>query len=838
MSRQALWTAWYRWRTTFVDRRGGYLAIVLLLGGVGGLALGALSGARETQSSYTNYLASTNPETLEVFDASVNPALGFTKGFNPADGPEIASLRFVKRALTVVGFDANIDYVRGLHPGPTQPGSKPTSVEGPYGSEFETQDRVRVVSGKMYDPTNAAEAVMNAQAAEETGLKVGSTFTLALNSDAQIIGPATNPPPVRVVRIRVVGIVVFSYEVVTDEYDQLGLATVELSPALTHRLADCCATYSYSAIKVDGGPAQLTAVERELRHVLGGSATSLGGIHTLAPQEVAAARALRPISTALAAFGGLAALAALVIVSQVTGRSLRRRADESAILRALGADPGAVALDNLLGVLGALVVGAVMAAAVAVGVSPVFPFGPVRPVTPSTVTFDWTVLGFGVLCLVVVLGSAALVLALRLAPHRVAARIERAGERRSAVARAAAAFGLSAAVVTGVRFALDPRSGHDRVPVRSAIFGSIVAVAVVVTTVTFASSLNELVSHPRLYGWNWDYTLLSGFSGDEDLPGHLTASLLAGDPHVAAASGVYFASTRIGDQTDLPTIGMSPGAVVAPPILSGHGLSAANQIVLGPQTLSALHEHLGDTVTVRAGRSGVHRLVIVGTATMPALIGPGLGVGAIVDDQVIPPSLRNTQGNPLTGPNAYFIRARGGASEAALASLQTIDRRINASVGASDGQPAGGVIEALRPTEIADSHSIEAIPAVLGAGLAAGALCALGITLVASVLRRRRDLAVLKTLGFAGRQLATLVAAQATVALVIGSVVGVPVGVAAGRELWDLFANQIAAVPSPSVPVLLVVVIGLGAVVLGNVVAALPGRLAARTSTASLLFSE
>jgi len=33
------------------------------------------------------------------------------------------------------------------------------------------------------------------------------------------------------------------------------------------------------------------------------------------------------------------------------------------------------------------------------------------------------------------------------------------------------------------------------------------------TTFTFGASLNNLVSHPALYGWNWDYEL-SGQGGD------------------------------------------------------------------------------------------------------------------------------------------------------------------------------------------------------------------------------------------------------------------------------------------------------------------------------------
>src|SRR5207302_10278822 len=120
----------------------------------------------------------------------------------------------------------------------------------------------------------------------------------------------------------------------------------------------------------------------------------------------------------------------------------------------------------------------------------------------------------------------------------------------------------------------------------------------------------------------------------------------------------------------------------------------------------------------------------------------------------------------------------------------------------------------------------------LAAGLAAGAIVALGLTLAASVRRRRQDLALLKTIGCTQRQLAAAVAWQASVAAVVGIVVGVPIGIALGRWLWILFARNIDAVPKPTVPALSVLLVSVGALVLANIVAALPGRGAARTPPA------
>jgi ABC-type lipoprotein release transport system permease subunit len=74
--------------------------------------------------------------------------------------------------------------------------------------------------------------------------------------------------------------------------------------------------------------------------------------------------------------------------------------------------------------------------------------------------------------------------------------------------------------------------------------------------------------------------------------------------------------------------------------------------------------------------------------------------------------------------------------------------------------------------------------------------------------------------------------------VLIGTFVGVPAGIVLGRFLWDLFAREINAIPAPSVPVLPVALIAIGALLLANIVAAIPGRIAARTPTALVLRAE
>jgi len=148
------------------------------------------------------------------------------------------------------------------------------------------------------------------------------------------------------------------------------------------------------------------------------------------------------------------------------------------------------------------------------------------------------------------------------------------------------------------------------------------------------------------------------------------------------------------------------------------------------------------------------------------------------------------------------------------------------------------MVNVQRPAQIINYRSLGSTPTVLGGALAAGAVVALGLTLIASVRRRRRNLALLKVLGCTHGQLAVAIVWQSTVAVGIGTIVGVPLGILSGRFLWDLFAREINAVPQPTVPVLSIVLIVVGALVLANVIAAIPGRIAARTPTALLLRAE
>jgi predicted lysophospholipase L1 biosynthesis ABC-type transport system permease subunit len=267
-------------------------------------------------------------------------------------------------------------------------------------------------------------------------------------------------------------------------------------------------------------------------------------------------------------------------------------------------------------------------------------------------------------------------------------------------------------------------------------------------------------------------------------------------------------------------------------------IETPDEIVLGPATANQLRVGINDNITL-TGEGAPRRLHVVGIATFPTMgkLHAGhtsLGVGAIVAPQVVPGHDINVLGERAQnlGPNAIFVRFKPGTDRATeLAHLQETTRPLMTFTGID-------VFPVQRPAEIVNSRSLGSAPVVLAIGLAAGALLSLALALGSSVRHRRRDLTVLKTLGFTQHQLGATVAWHATTMIVVALLIGVPVGVVTGRALWSAFARALDVVAQPVVPAVGVLFVAVAAVVVANVVAALPARTARRVNPRALLRGE
>ena len=841
MKGRALSVGWYWLRATFRKRWASYATIVVLVGSIGGLAIGSVSAAQRTQSSFNVFLASTNPSDLTVTLYAPNIA------------PELARLAHV-RHVGVSSYSVNA-FPAGRNGAPD---FAPALVDGNVTStgsvkdEYFSEDKVAVVSGRMANPRKQDEFVADATAQHLMGWHLGESIPMYFYTDKQTGGAGfgTNKVKPHVsLTMHLVGTMVLSNDVLADLVDQKP-ALMLFTPALTRQLVNNAIHYNQYALQLDHGARDVSAVEREIIAILPRGTTYTFRVNSVAAGEVN--RSIEPESIALGVFGLIALLAALVIAAGLVARTLGSENEDFEVLRALGADPAMTTSASLLGLVGAIVSGALLAVAVAAGLSPLSPLGPVRAVYPDRgFAFDAATLGYGFLVLVVALVAVALIITWR--------RVRRRTERQrpvmptlgARIGRMAADLGLPVTAVVGVRFALEPGRDRDAVPVRSALVGAVLAVAIVVTTLTFGNSLATLVSHPPLYGWNWNYAIAGNGSG---VPPQ-AVRLLKSDPYVAAYSGDNFANAQI-DGVTVPIILTTYHASVTAPILSGHKVDAPGQIVLGAATMKELHKKLGQRVNVTYGTKKdapvyvpLTSMKIVGTATLPAVGGTltqhtSMGVGAMVPIDIEPPAFKKFIHSPyeaLNGSSIILVRFRDGAlTSKAVASLKKIadigTKALNATP--NGGGSSDSVLAVQYPAEIVNYRTIGVVPDLLALALAVGAVIALALTLVASVHRRRRDLALLRTLGFTGRQLRSAVAWQASVAGAVGAVVGIPIGVLSGRWLWTLFARNIFAVPEPTVPIIPLVVVGLAAMVLANVVAALPGRSAAQTSTAQVLRGE
>jgi putative ABC transport system permease protein len=481
--------------------------------------------------------------------------------------------------------------------------------------------------------------------------------------------------------------------------------------------------------------------------------------------------------------------------------------------------------------------GALVAVAVAIASSPLMPIGPARVAEPHPgMEINAAILTIGFVAIIVVLVGRLAWPARRAAyssPGVLGAPEIAGAERLSRVANGLAARGLPAPVVVGARMALEPGRGRTAVPVRSAVLGTAVAVAAVAGAFTFNANLNRLVSTPRLYGWNWDIGAGVGFFV---LPRDVSEELLR-HPVVDGVAGAQYGSVELGGR-EVPALGIDQlgGAPVFPTLLDGRVPNGPDEIALGAKTLRRARRRVGDTVVVKINDAS-RTLRVVGRAVFPKFSGAGfsstgLGEGAALTAQLL---------GPVDQPGEFhsvaLIRFKPGVDRArALSGVLPI---INS--GRFLGCPSALCVSnarSQRPGDLENYARVRGTPLVLAALLAVMAVAALANTLVSSIRRRRRDLAILKTLGFLGHQVSATTAWQATTLVAAALLVGLPLGVAAGRATWLAFARQLGVAEDVRTPVPAALLAVPVTFVIANLIAAIPALAAARTRPAAVLRTE
>jgi ABC-type lipoprotein release transport system permease subunit len=551
-------------------------------------------------------------------------------------------------------------------------------------------------------------------------------------------------------------------------------------------------------------------------------------------QAAAVEHAIRPQAAALALFSLLAALSALFVLGQILSRQLFLAADENPTLMALGMGRNQLFALGLAEAGIVATAGAVLAAVIAALASPYTPIGPARIAEPHPgFAINWAILGIGLLATVALLVARVAWPAWRYASAHAAVEAENV-DRPSRLVEEATRVGAPASAAVGIRLALEPGRGRTAVPVRSALAGTVVAVAAVAAAFTFGNNLVRLVHTPKLYGQTWSVAVDTQFGR---LPPNATVNLLQKQKGVTGWTFGDHADVTIAGK-NVATIGLTPGRgpELWPKIVDGRAPSAPDEIVLGSKTLAAAHRHVGDTIVVTPQRADRGQpMHIVGRAVFPffgqgSFTPTGLGDGAAIQD---PP--RDASPDDPAGYNFVLVRMAPGTGAAAIASFR---RNIEQATGLCPQDQVCGVETAKRPVDILNYTRIQATPLALAGLLALLAVATIAHLLVTSIRRRRRDLAVLKTMGFVRPQVSSAVAWQATTLVGVALLVGVPLGAAAGRWVWQEFAFRIGIAPDPRVPLVTLLLFIPVAVVVANLLAAGPGWVAARLKPAPVLRTE
>jgi putative ABC transport system permease protein len=230
---------------------------------------------------------------------------------------------------------------------------------------------------------------------------------------------------------------------------------------------------------------------------------------------------------------------------------------------------------------------------------------------------------------------------------------------------------------------------------------------------------------------------------------------------------------------------------------------------------------------------------VVGRVVLPTFFTVRPGEGALMGSvsKAFPDLPRKYRGE-----SDLFVRFRPGVGRAAgVARLRERLGNETVSIRSGDKASLNQVLTELpreTPADLANFGRVENFPVILGGLIALLAAASLAHTVASAVRRRARDLAILKTIGFDRAGVQAAVAWQATTLTVVALVAGIPLGIAAGRWAWRLFADQLGVITEPRVSAAAMLIMIPAALLLANAIGALPARAAARVHPALVLRAE
>lgn len=787
-----------RWRS--------WLVLAVLVAVVGGFVLATTAAGRRTASAFPRFLAQYGYDDLTY---SLKPL------------PGIARLPEVQSAVPLIG-PANGDAVCHC------PELRSQSFGVLEVAPTDIGRFMKLVSGRLPDRNDAHEVLASFTLAGLHGLRAGSVITVPFASPSQVRlanGSSNEAPAGPRVALRIVGFVAAQ-----NDFPSVGAPSYNLytTPAFARFYNRHTLLFYANAVRLRHGAADQPRFERD--------AASLGAVGFLGSQAAPALiAAVHPQAEGWWILAFLAGLGGLAAVGQALGRQAALEQATYVTLAALGLRRRQIVLSGLARAVVIGVVGAAGAVVLAYAVTPLTPVGEARAAEPSTgLAFDPLVLGAGaaaVVALVVLLGLRPAVRAA--AP--VGATSEPAADRPSRLLSRLVGAGAPPTVVIGVRRALERGRGRNAVPVGNALAGVTVAVAALCGTAVFGASLSNLTATPSLYGQPFQMWFNNTGQGPAGAVG--VVSRLRADPDITAITlGTSAAVTVDGQST--PAIAGQPlrGAMLVSAV-RGRIPTGPDEVALGQKTLTELGADVGSevkvSVAVASGGQRTSPFRVVGVASFPPDFGVvGLNTGAVFTiDGLLEAGCASGAGRAACEDAArssssfvVLTAIRPGAAASTLARYQRLypDR----------------VTLPVTPANLVSFGTAVDFPLILGVIVVLFGTATLVHVLVVSVARRRREQAVLKTLGFVRGQIVGAVCWQATTVALVGAVFGVPLGVAGGRWVWRAFGTNIGVVPVDVVHASTMALIAIGVLVAAVVLAVGPALVSSGAPPAPALRSE
>jgi putative ABC transport system permease protein len=790
-----------RWRA--------WLAIAVLISVVGGLVLAATAAGRRTQAAFPGFVAA------HGFDAVV----------------------YATRPVPTIGRLAGVDEVTQV----VQPDSGQATctcaraiAAADLGVEVVSPKAISpftLISGHLPDPSDPDQVLASFTLQQDYGVRIGTVIHVPFEAPSQAAAynnPNTGLPKPHgpTVAFHVVGIEATEFEFPS------GTTPVYLlyaSPAFSRTVLPVTAKQYQYYVRLRRGAAGLPGFGVRADALrLGTGSVGYSSEDGLAATVEAS---IHPQAVGWWILAALAALVGLAVVAQALSRQSVVESEEYPTMAAIGIDRRQLFALGMTRTLVVGLAGAAGAVAIAFALSPIAPLGEARMAEASTgVAFDPLVLPLGAVAAVVA------VLALGVWPALRASRTLWPADR-SVITRPSptvtriAAMGAPPSAVIGVRNALERRSGGASVPLGSALLGVVLAVIALCGTGVFGASLSHLTATSALWGDP------EQISFDPPNPA-LVHSLEHNKSVTAITEGVGGGEITVNKVV----VGGIAGTAIKGRLLfsavNGHLPETDDQIGLGVTTLHQVGAHVGSLVTVsvltHAGTERTTRFHVVSQDSFPEIGGfVSLGTGALV-------TIAGLE-HAFCTPGATLARCRLAMSRPSNGGI-----RVTFAPG-PQGRAALDHYRAeyrdiatvpLTPTSLVNFGEAVNFPLIFGAMLAVFGAATLAHLLVVSVSRRRREVGLLKVLGFVNHQVVSTVAWQASTLALVGLVVGVPLGVVAGRAIWGTFADNLGVIPVSVVPTLLVVAIALGVMLVANLLAAVPALVATRSHPGDLMRSS